>query len=149
MKFKFTWPMGIIIALVSFMIFISTFLYLSFTPKYSHNLTSEDYYKDELNYQQEIDLEERGNSLKENVSIKKVEKGLLISFPSEFEPSKISGTISFKRLSNEKIDFTKPIKLKTNKLLISDDILVEGRWDVNINWNVNEVSYLYKEKLIY
>jgi hypothetical protein len=150
MKIKFTWPMGIIIALVSFIIFILSFVYKAhFVNKYNHHLVSEDYYKDELNYQKEIDQQNKGIALKENVSIKKTIDGLLFAFPEEFEPSSISGTIYFQRLSNDKIDFQLPIKLETNQYLIKNETLVQGRWDVKIEWNVDENKYLFKEKIMY
>ena len=53
------------------------------------------------------------------------------------------------RLSNDKIDFSIPIKLSSNTYLIEDKILVQGRWDVKIEWVVNGNTYLYKEKLTY
>jgi hypothetical protein len=150
MKLKISWPTGIIIAITAFVIFILSFVYkVTFMPEYDHHLVSEEYYKDELNYQQEINKENKGVALKENIKIKKDSLGLTIIFPVEFEPSKINGTISFVRLSNDKIDFNIPIKLTSNEILIKDEKLVEGRWDVKIEWNVNDVDYLYKEKLIY
>lgn len=150
MKFTISWPTGIIIAIASFVIFILSFVYkVTFLPQYDHHLVSENYYMDEINYQQEIDKQNKGLDLKENVTLQKVDAGLLISFPAEFDFSKITGTIDFKRLSNEKIDFSLPIKLVSNELLIEDDILVEGRWDVNIEWTVNENTYLLKEKIKY
>ena len=150
MKLKISWPTGIIIAITAFVIFILSFVYkVTFMPEYDHHLVSEEYYKDELNYQKEINEENKGVALKENVKISKDSLGLTITFPSEFKPSEISGLISFIRLSNEKIDFSVPIKLTSNNYLIKDEKLVEGRWDVKIEWNVNDVDYLYKEKLIY
>lgn len=150
MKFKISWPTGIVIAIASFVIFILSFVYkVTFLPEYDHHLVSDDYYKDELNYQQEIDKQNKGLDLKENVALKKVANGLLISFPLEFDYSKIGGTIFFQRLSNNKIDFTLPIKLTSNELLIKDAILVEGRWDVKIEWIVNGNTYLLKEKIKY
>jgi len=150
MKFKISWPTGIIIAIASFVIFILSFVYkVTFLPEYDHHLVSENYYKDELNYQQEIDKQNEGAALKENISIQNTSEGIVITFPSEFEPKAITGTISFQRLSNNKIDFTLPIELNTNTLLIKDANLVKGRWDVKIDWFVNNTAYLYKEKISY
>ena len=124
MKLKISWPTAIIVSIVAFMIFILSFVYkVTFLPEYDHHLVSEEYYKDELNYQKEIDKEKKGLSLKENVS--------------------------FQRLSNSKIDFEYPIKLKTNEFLIKDENLINGRWDVKIEWNVADNNYLFKEKLMY
>jgi len=150
MKFKISWPAGIVIALVSFIIFILSFVYkVTFLPEYDHHLVSEDYYMDELNYQQEIDKENRGAALKEDVSVKTGKSGVTINFPSEFEPNQISGTIFFQRLSNDKIDFSIPIELESNTILIKNEDLVDGRWDIKVEWFVNDTAYLYKEKIIY
>ncbi len=150
MKIKISWPAGIIIAISAFVVFILSFVYkATFVPEYDHHLVSDEYYKDELNYQQEIDKLNNAALLKENIALKKVGNGLLISFPSEFDPAQISGLISFQRLSNDKLDFQFPIVLKTNEYLLKDEDLADGRWDVKIEWTINNTTYLFKEKLMY
>ena len=118
-------------------------------PEYDHQLVSDEYYNDELNYQEEIDKLKRASELIENVSINKITNGLLIKFPSNIDYNKIEGTISFKRLSNQKIDFMLPIKLTSSQILLKDENLVAGRWDVKIAWQVGEKTYLFKEKIRY
>lgn len=150
MKLKISWPTGIIISITAFVIFILSFVYkATFMPAYDHHLVSEDYYKDELNYQKEIDKLNNAAELKQNITYKKVDSGLLISFPLEFETTDIKGTIAFQRLSNNKIDFELPIELETNDFLITNENLVEGRWNVKIEWTANNKTYLFKEKLMY
>lgn len=150
MKFKISWPTGIILSLSAFIIFILSFVFkATFIPEYDHHLVSEDYYKDEINYQQEIDKLNKAAALKEDITITKVEEGLLIKFPAEFDAEKITGTISFQRPSNDKIDFNLPIKLNTSNYLISKENLVEGRWNVKIEWANNGITYLFKENLMY
>jgi hypothetical protein len=150
MKFKISWPAGIVIALTAFVIFILSFVFkVTFLEEYNHHLVSEEYYKDELNYQSEIDKINNGRALKENVQLVKTAKGLEIIFPSEFKPNEISGNIAFQRLANSKIDFELPIQLNSNTVLIKDQDLVEGRWNVKIEWKAKETSYLLKEKLTY
>lgn len=150
MKIKISWPTGIIIAILAFVIFILFFVFrVTFMAEYDHHLVSEDYYQDELNYQKEIDKLNNAAVLKEDVTLLKVKNGLLIQFPSQFDPSQITGMISFKRMSNDKLDFQYPINLKSNKYLISDTILVDGRWDVKIEWTLNNTTYLFKKKIMY
>ena len=150
MKLKISWPLGIVVSLVAFIIFILSFVYKAmFLPNYDHHLVSENYYEDELLYQQEIDKENRGLGLEENISLTKNENGLLIKFPTEFEAEAISGTVYFQRLSNNKIDFKKEIQLNSHEMLIPKEQLVQGRWDIKIEWKAFEVDYLYKEKIIY
>ncbi|MGB5263567.1 MAG: FixH family protein, partial [Lutimonas sp.] len=62
----------------------------------------------------------------------------------------ISGTISFKRLSNENLDFILAIsELKDHKIIIGDHKLVQGKWQIKIDWSDGKESYLYKESLFY
>ena len=117
--------------------------------QYDHHLVSDDYYKDELNYQQEINKLNKAAALKEDITLSKVPEGLLIKFPAEFDSEKITGTISFQRPSNDKIDFQFPIKLIASNYLISNENLVDGRWNAKIEWTINGTTYLFKEKLMY
>ncbi|HKJ07403.1 MAG TPA: FixH family protein [Flavobacteriaceae bacterium] len=150
MKLKLTWPAGIIIALTAFIIFILSFVFkVTFLDEYHHHLVSEQYYKDELNYQQEIDEVNRGLALEQNIKLSKTANGLNVIFPKEFDYKNIEGTIYFQRTSNNKIDFKIPIDLTSHTYLISNEKLLEGRWNVKINWKANNTNYLYKEKLTY
>lgn len=152
MKIKWNWGTGIVIAMVLFMAFILQFVYrASMVAKYEHSLVSEDYYKDEIHYQEEIDKVNKGTALKENISVIQNENGLLIRFPKEFEASSLSGTVYFQRLSNEKLDFSKDIKdnLSDHTIFISDEQLVDGKWELKIDWKVKDESYMYKETLFY
>jgi hypothetical protein len=150
MKLKLTWPAGIIISIAAFVIFILYFVFkVTFLPEYDHHLVSEDYYKDELNYQQDINKLNNAQLLIEDVTIKKVTEGLQIIFPSNFDYKNIKGSIKFMRMSNDKIDFSFPIELTSNKFLIKDESLVEGRWNVRIDWAINDKQYLFKQKLTY
>jgi len=66
MKIKINWGTGIVIAMVLFMAFILQYVYrVSVYEKYDHHLVADDYYKDELNYQKQIDKESNANNLKE------------------------------------------------------------------------------------
>ena len=150
MKFKISWPTGIVISIVAFMIFILSFVFkVTFLDGYDHHLVSEDYYKEELNYQQEIDKLNNASALEEDISLVMDETGITIHFPSNFEPSKISGLIKFQRLSNIKIDFQRKIELKTSDYHIKNEDLVEGIWDVKIEWSVANEHYLFKKKINY
>ena len=150
MKFKISWPTGIILALSAFIIFILSFVYkATFMSQYDHHLVSDDYYRDEINYQQEINKLNKAAALKEDLTLTKVPEGLLIKFPAEFDSEKITGTISFQRPSNDKIDFQLPIKLIASNYLISNENLVDGRWNAKIEWTINGTTYLFKEKLTY
>jgi hypothetical protein len=150
MKIKINWGWGIVIAMALFMAFILQYVYrVSVYDKYDHHLVADDYYKDELNYQKEIDNEENANSLVENVKILKTDDGLSVVFPKEFKFDKVSGEIKLMRPSNYKLDIKKEIKLNSNSFLILDKELATGRYDISINWIYKDKKYLYKTAFYY
>jgi len=150
MKFKFNWGTGIFIAMLSFMIFILSFVYKAVAvDEYQHELVSEDYYKDELHYQEEIDKLNNAVTLAQDIQISNSDQGVLITFPKDIKESSIIGDITFQRLSNEKLDFTETIKLVDHEQLIPAAKLVSGKWIIKIDWKTGENEYLYKDSWFY
>ena len=150
MKIRFTWGTGIVIAMLSFMIFILSFVYKSIAmEEYQHELVSEDYYKDELHYQEEIDKLKNSQTLSEDIKLANIKEGMRISFPENIDQDQIKGTIYFQRLSNEKLDFTEQIKLTDHHQLIPVEKLVSGKWIIKIDWETEQDKYLFKETWFY
>lgn len=146
MKLRFTWGTGIVIAMLAFMIFILSFVYKSIAmDEYQHELVSEDYYKEELHYQEEIDKLNNSNSLSKNIELVNSKEGILVSFPEDLKQESIVGSIYFQRLSNEKLDFTEQIKLTNHQQLIPVEKLVSGKWIIKIDWESEQGKYLFKE----
>jgi len=150
MKIKFNWGTAMAIVMVLFMIFILQYFYRAVVyEKYNHHLVSDDYYKEELNYQHEIDKENKANHIKQNIALVTTNEGLEIVFPSQFNFKKLKGTIKLQRPSNFKLDIKKTIKLTSNTLLIPKKELVKGMYDVAIDWTYNKDAYLYKKAIYY
>ena len=121
MKIKIGWGTGIVIAMISFMIFILSFVYKSMAlDEYHHELVSEDYYKDELHYQKEIDKLNNAKTLKQDIVLSNSKEGILLQFPKDLDQNKISGSIFFQRLSNKKLDFLLDLSLDNHQQLIPD-----------------------------
>lgn len=147
---KFNWGTGIVVAVISFIAFIMYFVITMSTDKaYSHDLVTEKYYQEELNYQQEIDAEKNANSLKEKVTIEKNSKGLKINFPKYFNPKSIEGKVFLYRPSSKQLDFEIPISISKSYLLVPEQRLVDGRWNIKILWNYKNKKYLVKKELVY
>lgn len=147
---KWNWGTGIVIGMMSFIAFI---LYMVITmstdSRYSHDLVTEEYYAKEMAYQDEIDAETNTNNLTEKVISKRVQKGWKISFPVAFTPHKIKGNVFLYRPSNQKLDFEISLDLSSPDLLIPDNNLIDGRWNIIINWQYDGKSFMYKEEISY
>lgn len=147
---KINWGTGIVLAFIGFISFIMYFIItMNVDKKYDHDLVTEDYYAEELAYQEDIDKLKNSNELTENVSFKKSDEGLLISFPKNIDFNKISGKVFLYRPSNKHLDFDTAISLSKPYLLIPDKRLVDGRWNIKIDWQYKGKSYLLKESINY
>ena len=149
MKIKINWGTGIVIAMVLFMVFILTFVYKSLTKEYTHELVSDDYYKDELLYQNDIDKLDNAKKLNSKITVSNSDKGLTIHFPSDIDYQDVKGDIYFQRMSNSKLDFHKNIELISDKILIPDSLLVSGKWIIKIDWTYKGKEYLYIDSWFY
>ena len=144
---KINWGQGIAIFMVLFMAFILSFVYKAFTmDSYDHHLVSKEYYKDEVNYQQEMEAVANANKLKNNVRIQNNEQGVLIIFPNL---PNLEGKVDFQRPSNPKLDVILPIAINDGVMQIPKEKLVEGLYHVRIKWTSDEVTYLFKDKHFY
>ena len=137
---KINWGTGIVIAFIVFIGFIM-FLIITMMTKdtFDFDLVTEEYYKEELAFQEEIDAETNAQLLSENIVIDRVEDGLLVIIPKNFEIDKIEGTIFVYRPSNKNLDFNVPLnELSSNKLLLPKNRLVEGTMEyfgfMEIRW---------------
>lgn len=147
---KINWGTGIVIAFVLFIGFILFFVIRTFTlPEYQHDLVDDEYYKTELKYQEEIDKQNNLKNLDEEITFVKVDNGFEINFPSIFFADNTKGTVSFYRPSNKVLDFQTPIEITEGKMLIPNEKLVEGNWNVVIDFVSESKEYLYKNSFTY
>ncbi|WP_439130568.1 FixH family protein [Polaribacter sp.] len=147
---KFNWGTGIAIAIIGFISFIMYFVITMSTDlAYSHDLVTDKYYQAELNYQEEIDAEKNANALLENIKIERDQKGIKINFPKDFASKKIEGKVFLYRPSNKQLDFEIPISTSKSYLLVPEQRLLDGRWNIKILWKHKNTNYLVKQELIY
>lgn len=122
---------------------------MNVNKKYNHDLVTEDYYQEELLHQNEIDKVDNAKELKENVSWRKSSDGIVISFPENLDYKKITGKVFLYRPSNKKLDSETIISLSDHYLLIPKTLLLDGRWNITVDWKYEGKSYLYKESIVY
>ena len=147
---KFNWGTGIVLAFIGFISFIMYFIItMNVDKRFEHELVTEDYYAEKLAYQGDIDKLNNANSLEKNVSYKKSAEGLTIEFPDSLDFKSITGKVFLYRTSNKQLDFETAISLSNSHLLIPDKRLVDGRWNIKIDWQYKGNSYLFKEGMTY
>lgn len=147
---KLNWGTGIVLAFIGFISFIMFFVIrMNTNDKYDHDLVNENYYKAELEYQNDIDKEENSKKLASDITWKKTSEGLVITFPEDLNIADIKGKVFLYRPSNKQVDFESSISLSNHNLLIPDKRLLDGRWNLKVDWEYNGKSYLYKKEITY
>ncbi len=141
------WGKSIVAAFLLFFVFIFSFLYRVQTqPQYNSELVTDEYYKKDQRYSEEYDARTNAQALSEEPQLKNTASGIEVVFPAALCPV-TKGTVSLYRPSDKNLDFTVPLVLSGNALLIPENRLVGGRWDITVEWVSGGKPYFIKEQL--
>ena len=145
---KNAWPIGLTIVFIVFFLYLIGFIVLSQLNR--SDLVTDNYYEEEMAYQDQIERMERSEQLSQNLVLNHdVQKRTVeLQFPPDFAPHTINGSIIFFRPSNAKQDQIHKIQLD-NQGIQSLDIkhLNQGMWRVKIFWRRDSIEY-YDEKIL-
>lgn len=136
------WGKGIAIALGSFMIFI--IILASIMMSKSVDLEAEDYYKQEIEYQGEINAAQNANALREKVEISQHDEHIMVSIPDSLNCTEL--VVDLKRPNDEKLDRTySPDNSKM--ILIPKSELKPGLYNVSISYKVGASQFLQRTNI--
>lgn len=108
------------------------------------DLESEDYYQQEIAYQDEIDALHNANKLTEKVELSDHEDHIMISVPDSLNCNELN--VEFRRPNNDKLDKSfQPDNSKT--ILIAKKELQTGLYNVFISYKMNGKLYLQKSNI--
>jgi len=135
-----------------------TFLYLGFAALVATMITlamrervdlvTEDYYEQELHYQDRIDAIANTNALKGELTWQVTGELLILHFPEEMKDRSVTGSIFFFRPSDARLDQTVEIPETlsgTDSLPLAG--LRRGMYRMQITWKVGITEY-YNEGVI-
>lgn len=129
-----------------FVLLIATMVSLSISQKV--DLVSKDYYEQELQFQNKINLMDRTRLLSEQLSWQVQNDELVLDFPDQFKGQQTSGKVFFFRPSDAVLD--KNFELQTDTLNTKSKSikkLKSGLYKIQINWEVENIQY-YNEGFI-
>lgn len=139
---KFTWGHGVILLLGSFIIFILSMIFLFTRGWQNAELVSNDYYKDELNYQQVIDAKNRAEKLAAKPQYSQDSAGITLKFPSEINNQNAKVSFELFRSDDERLDVKKEVALDgANSFTIPAKILAPGNYTLKLFWLQNKIQY--------
>jgi hypothetical protein len=130
---------------IFFMAFISFMLFMLYQcVQQNFDLVSEDYYAQEVGFQEQINQENNFYKLDQKPSWSIAEKYFELSFPNTFT----KGTINFFRPSDKNLDFEEILKVDANKQQqVALSKFKRGVYKVQLSWSDQKESYYIQEQI--
>jgi hypothetical protein len=147
-KKNMSWPLGIGIIYGLFVVLL--LIYLVYANFNSVDLVTKDYYAKDLNYQQQIDRQDRTSGLESGMTWQYFERSqtVQLQFPANIDPAQISGKIIFFRPSDAQLDNTVTINPNIDRIQEIDvGKLSQGMWRLKIFWQAGKTDY-YNEGVV-
>ena len=143
---KFNWGWKIALLYSGFVCFM---LFLGYeASKQKVELVSNNYYDEELKYQDHIDKMALTDSLHASPEWQVKGNKIALLFPENNSDENIAGNIRFYCPSDEKSDFTVPFKANPQKQLsITSDKLHHGTYKMQIDWRQGKSDF-YTEGVV-
>jgi len=139
------WGHKITLVFIAFVGLMAYMVYQSF--QVNIDLVTEDYYQEELKYQQTIDKMKNTRQLGQRISFKQENQQLIVQFPDLFE-KELNGEINLFRPSDARFDVNTKITLDQNhRQSISTAELAKGYYKVKLDWKDGSKAYYHEESI--
>ncbi|KEY18218.1 FixH family protein [Kaistella antarctica] len=139
---KFNWGHGVALALGLFIAFI-LFMVFGFTyGQQNSELVSDDYYGDELVYQEVIDAKNNADALAAIPKYQELKEGMKITFPGTIIPEDKHVKFELFRTDDANLDVKKEVDVDANnEILIPKQVISKGSYTLKIKWSQNKKPY--------
>lgn len=137
---KFNWGMGIAIFLTCFVIFIVSFVVKS--SFLNTDLYAEDYYQQELDYQDVIDAKINAREYKGEFFVSQSSSTVNIHLPEGIDWDNNTASVHFYRPSDASLDKTIAITVNKDLLSLSRKDFAKGAYEAKLSWKVGNKNYL-------
>lgn len=136
------WGKGILIAMIAFMGFI---IYLGVTlMSQKVDLESDDYYKREMAYQDEIVALNNASALDNRIKVSGDHENILIQLPDSVEMKNVN--VFLRRPDDQKLDLNYVIE-NTLNFTIDKSELKKGVYQIELSYQVDGKDCLQKERI--
>jgi FixH. len=137
-----SWGHGVVIALFAFIAFILSMLFLFPNGQKNSEMVTENYYEEELQYQDVIDAKKRADNLQEKPVYSQSASGIKITFPKDYNNSNTTVKFVLNRTDDQNLDIKKTVQLDDSQsFLIPGQILKVGNYTLRLMWTKDKTDY--------
>ncbi|MFN3404388.1 MAG: FixH family protein [Cytophagaceae bacterium] len=136
------WGTYITITFIAFAIFMISLVVGTFRA--NTDLVYDDYYKKELEFQQQINKTDNFSKTNKNILVHQTSDGIKIAFPTEMVKNITEGTIRVYRPSDAKLDKEFPLALNEDGTQFVAADFKSGMYKVKFDWKSDKEYYTEK-----
>lgn len=140
---RFNWGWGITLAIVIYMGFIASMVVRAFGT--DTDLTSADYYVQELAYEQRIEARRNTAALTGAFALALQDAHLTVQLPEEWHASAIAGTVFLYRPDNAALDRQYSFTGPAAQVVIPSEALIPGQYIVRVLATHGDTPYFFEE----
>ncbi len=141
------WPLGIFITFGLFFAGMATVVGIASTHR--EDLVNQNYYEQELKYQEHIDGAGRAQAAGAAITSDAVTGKIIVAVPRAHLAQKLSGTVTFYRANDPTLDREFPLAPQADGTQTFETAkLTAGPWQVRAAWTANGLSYFVEEKVV-
>jgi hypothetical protein len=146
MSNKASWRLFVILPIVLFAAGMIVMVTISMTRNV--DLVTDNYYEQELKYQQQIDMKKNSIALDTNIMTDAVGNSVLIHAKNPYVFNGLSGEVIFYRPSDASKDFRVSFHPDGNgKQVVTHPSLTKGLWKIRLNLTGNGTLYAVDKSL--
>ncbi len=138
---NFSWGHGVVIALAAFIIFILSMLFLFPNGQKNSEMVTDNYYEEELQYQDVIDAKKRADELQEKPVYSQSTEGIKITFPQDYNSSNTTVKFVLNRTDDQNLDIKKSVQLTGQSFVIPAQVLKMGNYTLRLSWTKDKTDY--------
>ncbi len=139
------WGYKILFVYLAFIAGILVLVYKSSSEKV--DLVTENYYQQELKYEQKIDEAERAQSLSAPLRYKVNKNEISIFFPKEMNDKKITAQTLLYHAADESKDSVYTLETSSGKLTMVLPGTDKGMYELKMDWKVDTTRYYSEHKV--
>jgi hypothetical protein len=132
--------------MTAFVLLMASFMYRAAFNQ--EELVAENYYEQEIKYQEQIDKLNRAGALGEAVRMEVVGNELVISFPQEVQGRALSGELYLQRPSDARADARLPVSVDSlGQMRVPIDQRMKGAYNTVLEWRADGDEFLSKDRI--
>jgi len=146
-KSRNLWPYAIIGWFVIFITALATWAVVA--TRNNVDLVRQDYYEEELRFQQQIERVNRTAHLRHDITVMTDASSVTFKLPLDVTAAKPTGEIQLYRPSDASLD--KKLALDVNESgmqRIDASELKGGLWKLRVHWKVGEAEYYFDQSVV-